>query len=169
MQAGDYDVFWQRPVTAFWDPKAKEGRVLEDAPAGYFTAYRSEKSDLARPVELWPEFQHRPEYLALAEGYRRAYAHENHQFALNAHKLIEVCESLGQEALPPAFARQILHIPKEQTLQQWLDEAVKWDGRRGYGSLLEDTLRRVVAPPGDPSLQPLPEPITFHRTATRGL
>ncbi len=167
MQAGDYDVFWQRPLTAFWDAKAKEARVLDDAPAGYFTAYRSEKPDLARPVELWPEFQHRPEYLALAEGYRRAYAHENHQFALNAHKLIEVCESLGQEALPPAFARQILHIPKDQTLQQWLDEAVKWNRRGGYGSLLDETLRRIISPPGDPSLQPLPEPITFHRTATR--
>ena len=104
MQAGDYDVFWQRPLTAFWDPKAKEARVLEDAPAGYFTAYRSEKPDLARPVELWPQFQHRPEYAALAEGYRRAYAHENHQFALNAHKLIEVCEC-SRPAVPAARFR----------------------------------------------------------------
>jgi hypothetical protein len=167
MQAGDYDVFWQRPLAAFWDPKAKEARVLEDAPSGYFTAYRSEKPDLAHPVELWPEFQHRAEYVALAEGYRQQYDHADHQFVLNAHKLMEVCEFLGQQALPPDFARQILHLPKDETLQQWLDRAAKWDGRNGYGSLLEQTLRRIISPVGDPSLQPLPEPITFQRTATR--
>ncbi len=168
MQAGQYDLFWQRPVTAFWDAKTKETRLLPDAPGGYFTAYRSDKPDLARPVELWPQFQRRPEYLALAEGYRHAYTNVEHQFALNAHKLLEVCEFLGGEPLPPDFARQILHVPKEQTLSEWLDAAAKWGHSDGYGSLLHDTLRRIVAPVGDPSLQPLPEPITYHRTATRG-
>jgi hypothetical protein len=167
MQAGDYDVFWQRPLTAFWDAKAKEARVLDDAPSGYFTAYRSEKPDLARPVELWPQFQHRAEYVALTEGYRRPYDHADHQFALNAHKLMEVCEFLGGAPLPPDFARQLLHLPKGQTLQQWLGGAVDWDGRNGYGSLLGQTLRRIISPAADPSLQPLPEPITYHRTATR--
>lgn len=167
MQAGQYDVYWQRPLVAFWDAKAKEPRLLDDAPAGYFTAYRNEKPDVAKPVELWPQFQHRPAYMALADGYRQAYTHADHQFALNAHKLMEICEFLGGEPLPPEVARQILHLPKGQTLQDFLQQAAKWDGRAGYGSLLNDTLRRTVLPVGDPSVQPLPEPITYHRTATR--
>ena len=134
----------------FGTRKPRRPACSPDAPSGYFTAYRSDKPDLAHPVELWPQFQRRPEYLALAEGYRHAYTHEDHQFALNAHKLMEVCEFLGGEPLPPDFARQILHLPKEQTLPQWLDAAAKWGHSDGYGSLLHETLRRIVAPLGDP-------------------
>jgi hypothetical protein len=167
IQAGRYDVLWQRPLVAFADAKTGEARVLADAPGGYFTAYRSDKPDLARPVELWPDVQQRPEYMALADGYRQPYAHENHQFALNAHKLIEAADQLDGQTLPPSFARQILHIPKDKTLDQWVDQAGEWGHRNGCGSLLDRTLRRIISPPGDPSLQPLPEPLTFHRTATR--
>ena len=56
MQAGGTrssgTVRWSR----FLGAKAKEARRRCGRPAGYFTAYRSEKPDLARPVELWPRF-----------------------------------------------------------------------------------------------------------------
>jgi hypothetical protein len=167
MQAGRYEVFWQRPLVAFADAKTGEARVLDDAPTGYFTAYRSDKPDLARPVELWPDVQQRPENMALADGYRQPYAHENHQIALNAHKLIEAAKLLDHQTLPASFARQILHVPRDQTLEQWVEQAGQWGRRSGSGALLERMLRRIISPLGDPSLQPLPEPLTFHRTATR--
>lgn len=168
MQAGDYEVFWQRPLVAFHDPKTDKARVLEDAPTGYLTAYRSRKPDLARPVELWPEFQQRPEYVALAEGYRKSYTHTNHQFALNVHKLLEASKLLDGQVLPRSLARHILHIAKDETLDHWLAAVSKWSRRDGFGSLLNQTLQRIIAPPGDPSLGSLPEPLTLQRTGTRG-
>ena len=122
---------------------------------------------MAQPVELWPEILERPEYVALAEGYRRPYAHADHQVALNAHKLLEASQFLGGRALPCSFARQILHLAKAETLEQWLEEVNKRNRSRGYGPLLHRTLWRIVSPAGDPALGPLPQPITFHRTASR--
>jgi hypothetical protein len=167
MQVGKYDIFWHRPLVAFRDAKTNEPCVLEDAPTGYFTAYRRGKYDLTRPVELWPELRQRPEYMALAQGYRQLYQHQDHQTALNAHKLMEAEKFLDGRPLPFSFARQIANIPKNQTMDKWLKQVADWQSASGCGALLQGILKGIISPPGDPALQPLPEPMTFHRTATR--
>lgn len=164
MQVGKYEVFWHRPLVAFADPQSGEARLLDDAPTGYLTAYSSDRPDLAHPVELWPEVQRRPVYVALAHGYRQAYEHRDHQVALNAFRLLEVSQFLGGRFLPYESARQILNIPKDQTVEQWLAQVAKWPT---YGTLLHTVMRQLVAPRGDPALRPLPEPMTLRRTASR--
>lgn len=167
MEVGKYRVFWQRPLVAFRDRKTGEARMLEDAPVGYFTAYRQGQRDLSRSVELWPELQNRPEYSALVEGYSEVYAHRDHQIALNAEKLLEAHELFSGEALPYDFARQLVNIPKDQSLEQWLGEVAEWRSSSGEGPLVHRRLRRIILPFRDPVLQPWPEPLTFPRTATR--
>ena len=167
MLVGKYEVFWHLPLVAFLDPETRKPQLLNDAPSGYLTAYNSDKPDLTRPVELWPELLHRPEYLATLSGYEKPYDHHEHQVTLNAHKLMEVSDFLGQSELPSDFARAILNIPKNQTIKEWLDQTAAEKSPNAYGDLLQNTLRRITAPQDEISLHSLPEPITFKYTATR--
>jgi hypothetical protein len=167
MCVGKYEVFWHLPLVAFRDPETRNPRVLDDAPLGYMTAYDANSADPARPVELWPELRRRPEFIATVRGYKKAYGHRDHQIALNAHKLMEVWDFLGKRLLPWDFARHILHIPRNQTLEQWLDEVANWNSPTSYGFLLYHTLRRIIAPRADLALNPLPGPVTYRYTATR--
>jgi hypothetical protein len=164
MQVGKYEVFWHRPLVAFTDPQSGETRLLEDAPTGYLTAYPSNKPDLTRPVELWPQIQRRPVYLALSHGYRESYEHRDHQIALNVYRLLEISRFLGGRSLPYDAVRQILNIPKDQSLEQWLAQLAGWPT---YGNLLHTTIRQIITPRSDPALQLLPEPLTFQHTASR--
>ncbi len=165
MVVGKYEVFWHLPLVAYHDRKTGKPGLLEDPPLGYLTAYEDQR--LRSPVELWPELRCRPELAATAPGYHKTYEHRSYRLALNAYNLIEVWDFLGQKALPWDFARSIVDIPKDQTLEQWLQQAARWHAEGGYGDLLHDALRRIILPRSDPSLHALPEPLTYHATATR--
>jgi hypothetical protein len=133
MRVGKYEVFWHLPLVAFLDPETRKPKLMDDAPTGYLTACDAEAPDLARPVELWPELQRRPEFMATVRGYQKVYGHRDRQIALNAHKLMEVFNFLGKRLLPWDFARHILNIPRDQTLEQWLDQIADWDSPTSYG------------------------------------
>jgi len=167
MRVGKYEVFWHLPMVAFLDAETRQPRLLDDAPQGYMTAYDTNAMIPARRVELWPELRRRPEYMVTVRGYGEAYGHRDHQIALNTHKLLEAWDFLGKRLLPWEFARHIVVIPKDQTLEQWLDQVADWNSPTSYGFLLYHSLRQIVAPQGDLSLDPLPEPITFRYTANR--
>jgi hypothetical protein len=167
MRVGKYEVFWHLPLVAFRDSETGKARLLDDAPLGYMTACNADARTEAQPVELWPQLRRRPEFIATVHGYRKAYGHRDHQIALNAHKLLEVWDFLGRQPLPWDFARHIAIIPKDQHLEQWLDQVGNWNSPTAYGFLLYHTLRRIIAPCSDLSLNPLPESITFHYTTTR--
>jgi len=167
MRVGKHDVFWHLPMVSFLDPKTGIPKLLDDPPLGYLTAYDAHSPELAKPVELWPELRRRPEFVATVRGYQEAYGHQDHQIALNAHKLMEVWDFLGKRRLPWEFARNIVIIPKNQTLEQWLSQVAGWNSPTDYGYLLYHTLRRIIAPRSDRSLESWMKPITFRYTATR--
>jgi hypothetical protein len=167
MIVGKYEVFWHVPLVSFLDPKTGKSRTLENPPLGYLTAYDSDAPDLDSPVELWPELRHRPEFVATVGGYKEAYEHRDHQLSLNAHKLLDVSDFLGNKALPWDFARSIVNLPREQTLDQWLNEVAERKDPDGYGLLLHDSLRRMIVPRTDEAQRPLPEPVTYRYTANR--
>ena len=167
MRVGKYEVFWHLPMVAFLDHHTRKPRLLDDAPLGYMTAHDAHSPNPGPAVELWPELRRRPEFIATVHGYKKAYGHRDHQIALNAHKLMEVWDFLGKRMLPWEFARHIVMIPKEETLEQWLDRVANWNSPTSYGFLLYHTLRQIIAPQGDLALDPLPEPITYRYTANR--
>jgi hypothetical protein len=168
MRVGKYEVFWHLPLVSYLDPETRKPKLLDDAPLGYLTAYDADEPDLSKPVELWPELRRRPEFIASAWGYKKAYGHHDHQIALNAFKLMTVYDFFGKKRLLPwDFARNITVIPKGQTLEQWLDQVANQNSPMSYGFLLYHTLRLIIAPRNDLSLNPLPEPITYPYTATR--
>ncbi len=167
MRVGKYEVFWHVPLVSFLDTKTRKPKLLDDAPMGYFTAYQADAPDLLRPIELWPELQRRPEFVACAWGYKKSYERRENQIALNAFKLMTVWDFLGKKLLPWDFARHITVIPKGQTLEQWLDHVANPNSHTAYGFLLYHALRLIIAPRSDLALNPLPDPITYSFTATR--
>jgi hypothetical protein len=167
MRVGKYEVFWHLPLVSFLDPETRKPKLLDDAPLGYLTAYNADEPDLSKPVELWPELQRRPEFIASVWGYKKAYGQRDHQISLNAFKLMTVWDFIDKKLLPWDFARHITVIPKGHTLEQWLDQVGKHNSPTSYGFLLYHTLRLIIAPRNDHALTPLPEPITYPHTATR--
>ncbi|HTR98526.1 MAG TPA: M28 family peptidase, partial [Bacteroidota bacterium] len=162
MRVGRYEVFWHLPLVAWTDPKTGAPRVLDDAPAGYLTAYDASAPESDHPVELWPALAGRPHLVATMGGFGKRYEHAEHQDSLNAHKLIEVAEFLGGASLPAELAESILHIPRDGSAADWLRRL----GRRKSAEAreLSAALRRIVGGRGE---ETLPEPLTYHATATR--
>ncbi len=58
MRVGEYEVYWHRPLVAWLGDDGQPQR-LADAPLGYLTAYRADRPQLAKPIELWPRLLQR--------------------------------------------------------------------------------------------------------------
>jgi hypothetical protein len=164
MTVGRYDVIWHVPLVAFVDGKTHRPNVLEDALSGYITAYDGSAFNIETPVELWPELARRPELMFGLTGYGKKYEHGDHQDSLNAHKLIEVSDYLGDSRLSSDFARSILAIPRGETSDDWIKGISK--RKTPEARLLTEKLRRIVLPEPD-SPAPVPAALTYQCTANR--
>jgi hypothetical protein len=144
MRAGRCEVYWHRPLVAWLSPTRRQAELLDDAPLGVLTAYDEENPR----IELIPRIlDRRPQRLALGAFGRSLETS-------NIHKILECWELDGKRPLNPGFARSLLRIPKDQTLDEWLDE---------LPPALAAELRRCI---GSPRLEPVPT-LTFDFTATR--
>jgi hypothetical protein len=177
-------VYWQRPLVAFADSEG-QSTVLSGAPLGYLTAYEFDKPRLDRAVELWPRPASgcpldRPptrDPQAGAPGAPRAavqlfgHLHENHlgDTLANVRKILDTRELLGRP-LSPAFARQLLTLPKHETLEHWFDTLSARTDDSGAAAELVENLRACIesvsAAPAVVARQPAPS-LTFDRTARR--
>jgi hypothetical protein len=171
MRVGRHEVYWHRPLVAYRSAETGQPTVLPDAPAGYFTSYPQEHPGSERPVEMWPRFLNRQVHRDALELFQQAQNHRPYLTALNIRKILDTHHLLGDRPLPPSFARQLLTLPKEQTLDEWLhflpDRAS--DSKRGRD--LVETLRgRLEWPTARSSPRRAsgrPSALTFQRTARR--
>lgn len=163
MRVGETEVYWQRPLVAFFPPGAHEPAVLADAPLGYLTAYRADRPDPQHAVELWPRLLEREPYLAAIELFRRPDDPRPHQTSLDCRKLLDARATLG-EPLPRSFAARMLSEPETDAVDLWLDSLPHRAGDTDRGRRLAAVLRQQLQPP-----EPGPdEPLTFSKTARRG-
>jgi hypothetical protein len=129
MQVANHEVFWHRPLVAYWS--GKEAVILPEPLLGYLGATwlptgksrgsHSADSKLAatKMVELWPRLLKREAHLAGLELFNQQ-AWQPHQTSLNLRKLLNV-RSFFSTGVPDSFARQLLACPKHETLHEWLD------------------------------------------------
>ncbi len=89
MRVGRHGVFWQRPLVAYLSRETGLPAVLDDAPLGYLTAYRVDKPDLDRPVELWPRLLDREPHRLAVEGFHRDHDARYHRTAINLRKILD--------------------------------------------------------------------------------
>ena len=162
MRVGGHEVVWHRPLVAFVPPGADTPTVLDDGPLGYLVA--SPDAAGGDAIELFPRLLRRPLELAAVTEIRRRNggAHE----AANVLALAAAWRGLGERPLPRSFARRLLKLGKNETVEAWLEAlpgraADPETGRRVRAeieALLETLARRR---------RPMLDSLTYASTATR--
>jgi hypothetical protein len=163
MRVGRHEVYWQRPLAAYWSPEENQARMLDVHLPGYLTAYEYEQPDLAHPVELYPRLLERPAYLSALHHLDTHHDHYRHQTAMNILTILDMAQLWHEPRLPRSLARQMLRMPKDERLREWLDIVRE----RATQPTAERRLVREIEQRVEQTDRPLPEPITYHMTATR--
>jgi hypothetical protein len=163
MRVGRYEVYWQRPLAAYWSPEEDRAKMLEVSLPGYFTAYEYARPDLSHPIELYPRLQERPAYMSALRHIDTRHDHFRHQTALNILTLLDMSQIWHEPRLPRSLARQMLRMPKDERLREWLDIVRE----RATQPTAEQRLVSEIKGRVEETDRPLPEPITYTTTATR--
>lgn len=157
MRAGDYEVFWHRPLAAVASKAFDNTKVIiEEAPKGMVVAETRQER-----ITLRPEIQARPERVAAAKMLlspsSKPYKTEA---AMASLRIFEATEALGP--LPESAAAKITGLPGE-SIAPLLDFLAKNTEEPELAGTVKTALQESLAktPP------PLPEAITLHRTARR--
>jgi hypothetical protein len=164
MRVGRHEVYWHRPLMAYWSSKTKQAELLPEAPLGFLTAYRADSPDLAHPVELWPRLLRRETYLSALSDFH-IHDHYVHQTALNIVTLLDSGQLAGERPLRKSFARSLLRTSKQESLDEWLTSLSERTSDPKEGHRIQKELEKLLEPPD--ALQDLPEPLTYGETATR--
>jgi hypothetical protein len=165
MRVGVHEVYWHRPLAAYWSPRTKQPELLPDAPLGYLTAYRTDSPDLAKPVELWPRLLRREVYLSALRNFEPHHDHYAHQTPLNLLSLLDAWQLLTGKPLRRSFARSMLRIEKHEKLDEWLVSLSERTRDPMEGSRIQKELEKTLELPD--AAQELPQPLTYGETATR--
>jgi hypothetical protein len=169
MHVGSSQIYWHRPLIAYLSPNTGKTAILPDVLLGYLTAYDTKHPDLARPVELWPRLYNRRVHLSVIELFKdKAHQHKTITRALN---LLAAHELLAKGKLPRSFARQILMLPEDKTLDGWLESLPEFASLDEQGQWLAGQLRGLIetkerALPSYKGKR-LPASLTFSRSALR--
>jgi hypothetical protein len=177
MQVGFYEVYWQRPLIAYWPEQKGPVEHMDDGPMGYLTAYRSDKLDPASPIELWPTLQHREPYLWALRNFEQIDERYRHQTALNVVRVLDVSRRWGRKPVPRSLVRQVLHLPERETLDAWLAAIPERAGNSAEGEKLRREVESRLEPtsvshpdtalPEVAAATDLPSAITYAYTARR--
>ena len=174
MRVGNYEVYWQRPLAAYFDANG-EAVSIADGPLGYLTAYkvaanvafRSAKgrhfAERKATIELWPRLLAREPHRQAIELFSHNHDHHYRVTSINVRKLLDAWELLDKRPLSRSFARQLLTLPKEVSLDQWLDSLPGRASNAEAGAALADTLRGCLEASDDER----PESLTYKGTARR--
>jgi hypothetical protein len=169
MCVGLHEVYWQRPLAAWWNNVKNDAELLGSAPLGYFTAYRQDKPDLSQPVELWPILRRREPYLSALCNYEHIEEHYLHNTARNIVRVFNSRELMARP-LPRSLAREIVRLPENESLETWLAALPSKALDHTAGEKLRQGLENCLES-ASPSPSALPveqrQPITFGSTASR--
>ncbi|MGD0610500.1 MAG: M28 family peptidase [Anaerolineales bacterium] len=165
MRVGRYEVYWHRLAVAYRSPRTGSIELLPDAPLGYLTASPWNAASGNDATELWPRLARREVYLSALQDFHNEHDHYAHQTSLNLLSLLDARQLMGERRLPRAFARTLLRLAKEETLEAWIaglpDHTPSLERGRAMQAVVEDMLER----PGQAAA--LPHAITYNETATR--
>jgi hypothetical protein len=164
-----HQIYWHRPLVAYLLPNEEKPVVLPDAPSGYFTAYDVERPDLDHPLEFRPSIYKRSIPKKVIELFKdKIHEHKTITRTLN---LVLAQKLLGKEKIPYSFARQILMLPENKTLDDWLESLRGSDNNNEQGQSLGDQLRYLIAAENKPlpssNTKALPDSLTFSVSTLR--
>ncbi|HEX4000213.1 MAG TPA: M28 family peptidase [Pirellulales bacterium] len=120
LRVGRHAVFYHRPLVAYLSNETGLPAMLPDAPLGYLTAYRADKPDLDRPIELWPRLLDREPHRLAVEAFQRDHDARYHRTTINLRKIFETRDLMNAGPLEPSFARSLVTAAKQESLSDWL-------------------------------------------------
>jgi hypothetical protein len=161
MRVGEHEVYWHRPLVAYRGADGKPA-VLPDAPLGYLTAYPTAKPDLAKPIELWPRLESRSLPMAALALSAAGEGQASQPIIRNVRKLVDAFQLLDAKPLPRSFARQLLTLPRGQTLTGWFESIPAALAAQAH-ELIEPNSAPLPARKGSA----VPDSLTYRRTALR--
>ncbi|TAM56665.1 MAG: M28 family peptidase [Acidobacteria bacterium] len=161
MRVGAHEVTWHRPLVAFVPPGADTPTLLDEGPLGYLAA--SPDAAGGDTIELFPRVLQRPLQLAAVTELRRrgGGAHE----AENVLALAAAWRGLGERPLPRSFARRLLKLAKDETVEAWLDALPGRTADPEAGRRLREGAEALLQPAGAPGDGHAV--LTYGATATR--
>ena len=142
MRVGSYQIYWHRPLIAYLSRNAERTAVLSDNLLGYLTAYDAKRPDLDHPIELWPRLYKRSTHTAVIELFKDK-KHEQ-KTVTRVLNLLEAKEHLRNEPLPQSFARQILMLPENRTLDAWIESLPEIAGNTEQGQVIARQLHDLI-------------------------
>ena len=169
MRVGQHEVFWHRPLVAYWSPDDSRPRVLEHAPLGYLTAYKAQRPNLERPVELWPRLLERPSHSAAVSLLNGGADVDSRRTVLNIRKLLDTHDIIGQ-TLEASFARALLTAAKDAKLDGWLGSFAGRHQKNSACTALAGQLRQCLEPAPSQSANKAaarPKTLTLLKTGRR--
>ncbi len=147
----------------------KKPVVLPEALSGYFTAYDTEHPDLDHPAEFRPSIYKRRIPQTVIQLFKdKTHEHKTITRVLN---LLSARENLGKEKITYSFARQILMLPENKSLDNWLESFHGYDDHNGQEQCLADQIRDLIEEEKKQlpysKAKALPASLTFRRSAVR--
>jgi Peptidase family M28 len=173
MRVGLREVYWHRPLVAWLSEDGQQCNLLPDAPLGYLTAYRADHPQPAKAIELWPRLLRRGPHEAAVSACDPEHDQHYRRTTVNIHKLLDAWQLLGRQPLERSFARQLLTLPRHESLDAWLAALPQRTNHAVSGRQLVDQLElRLAAParPNDGNERAAPrksESLTYAKTAKR--
>ncbi len=163
MRVGGHEVVWHRPLAAFVPPGANTPTVLDDGPLGYLAAAPDEAG--GEGVELFPRLLRRLlERAAVTEIRRRnGGAHE----AANVLALAAAWRGLGERPLPRSFARRLLKLAKDETVEAWIEALPAHTTDPHAGRRVREELEALLEPASTGADGSRLGSLTYDSTATR--
>ena len=172
MRVGRHEVYWHRPLAAYWDAERGRAQTMADAPKGFLTAYDADTPEPEKAVLLWPRLLRRAPYLAALGRFEHAHEHYAHQTAFDALALLDASAAGGGKPLPRDMARALLRLAADERLDDWLASLPERATDRAEGERLKIELESLLEPApapgaGVPVSPAAPQSLTFDVTATR--
>jgi hypothetical protein len=162
MRVGLYEVYWQRPLAAYQNTKKGSVEMLGNAPLGYFTAYLADNPDLAHPVEIWPRLRQREFYRSALRNFDHLEEHYKHKTVLNVLRIFDSKILLGQP-LPGDFARRLVQLPSNESLESWLASLPQKAADPGEGKKIQQEIKNSLT---EEPVE-IAEGLTYSETAER--
>jgi hypothetical protein len=175
MRVGIHEIYWHRPLVAYWSEEKDRVEVMTETPLGFMTAYDANSPDPAAPVLLWPRLLRREAYVAALQSFDQLIKHYAYQTPLNILTLLDCFKLWGERSLPRSFAGHLLRVAEHGTPDAGLPWLALQRSDSARNKIIMDELERIIEPPtprpegsdDKAAAQNLPEAITYAETATR--
>jgi hypothetical protein len=164
MRTGEYDVYLHRPLIAYLPAGSDNAEIKTEMLKGYITGYHKNDREMQHPVEMWPRLLKRELYLSALNDFKNGNDHYAHQTSLNILSLLDAWHMQNENPLQRSYARRLLNISKQKSLEQWLDELAVHSTTQEAGIKMQRALSEIIE---SQKIPVLPEAITYSETATR--